>query len=173
MYRFSFIYTFPIENLHDPVTWLCRRPGNSCRFQLNRLFSKTGSEMLAQPSNTVKRFLVVLTFNQAVRFSLDGSAVKIHVQAVRAAADTDSADDQGTLTALINAATRQPRCQSIGVGLPKQCVAVYVKQPCGGLLSQRIQKDCFGEGGGVRAIASALYIFIFNIFDSFGNFETP
>lgn len=117
MYRFSFIYTFPIENLHDPVTWLCRRPGNSCRFRLNRLFSKTGSEMLAQPSNTVKRFLVVLTFNQAVRFSLDGSAVKIHVQAVRAAADTDSADDQGTLTALINAATRSTtlpidRCRS-------------------------------------------------------------
>lgn len=43
---------------------------------------------------------------QAVRHSLDGSAVKMYDQAVRAAADADSADDQGMLTVLVNAAAR-------------------------------------------------------------------
>ena len=55
--------------------------------------------------------------NQAVRFFLDGSAVKMRDQAVRAAADTDSADDQGMPTALVNAAARPTmlpidRCRS-------------------------------------------------------------
>lgn len=118
--------------------------------------------------------LVVLTFNQAVRFSLDGSAVKIHVQAVRAAADTDSADDQGTLTALINAATRSTtlpidRCRSA------KAVCCRVRQTAVWRSADlaMFSKIVLGWRESVRAIASALYIYIFNIFDSFGDFETP
>lgn len=49
VYVFSLIYTLTIENLHDPADlWLCQQPGNSRRSRLNRLLSKTGSEMLAQ-----------------------------------------------------------------------------------------------------------------------------
>lgn len=135
VYRFSLIHTLRLKTYTiRPVLVLLSAGEQAEKHSLSHLIQR----------NDV---LVVLTLNQAVRLSLDGSAVKIHISTVRAAADTDSADDQGMLTALINAAARQPCCQSISVGLPKQCAAVCVKQPCGVLLSQRIQKDCFGDGG--------------------------
>ena len=119
--------------------------------------------------------LVVLILKQAVRFSLDGSAVKMHVQAVRAAADADSADDRGMPTALINTAvwpTMLPvdQCRSV------KAVRCRVRQAAVWRFadSAMFSKIVSGMEGRRPSVSEcALYIYIFNIFDSFGDFETP